>query len=69
MNEMLVDRIKEGLVGLRQLLAGKHLRPAELALTIMIVAAYPEKAAGVYSDEGKQARWEVANGEAETNGH
>jgi len=62
MDETLVDRVTEGLTGLRQLLAGKHLRPAELALTIVIVATNPERAGAILMEEGKQARWEVVNG-------
>ena len=62
MNEVQVEQIKEGLEGLRSLLAGKHLRPAELALTVYIVSVYPDKATEVFTDIGKQARWEVVDG-------
>ena len=58
MNEVLVDLTKEGLVGLRQLLAGKHLRPAQLALTIAIVAINADKAEAILLDTGRQARFE-----------
>ncbi len=65
MNEVLEDLITQGLTNLRQLLAGKHLRPAELALTIVIVASQPSRAEAVLLDSGAQARWEnVHNGEA-----
>ena len=62
MDEVLVDRALEGLVLLRQLLAGKHLRSPELALVMVIVVTVPERAQAVLADEGKQARWEVVNG-------
>ncbi len=64
MNEQLVELKLEGLAGLRQMLAGKHLRPAQLALTIVTLVAAPEEAEAVLLDVGKQARWEVAHGEA-----
>ena len=62
MNEELVDLTKAGLANLRQLLAGKHLRLAQLALTMVIVAQEPQAAWDVLVDEGAQSRWEVANG-------
>ncbi len=65
MNDMLEDMILQGLTGLRQMLAGKHQKPQELALTMVIVAAQPERAEAVLLDSGAQARWEVVhNGEA-----
>ncbi len=64
MNDFMTDLVKDGLVGLRQLLAGKHLRPADLALTIVAVqVAEPERILEILSDTGKQSRWEAANGE------
>ncbi len=62
MDETFVDRVQEGLIGLRELLAGKHLRPAQLALTIAIVAIHPERAEEILMETGKQARWENVNG-------
>ena len=62
MNEQLVELTKEGLTGLRQLLSGKHLRPAQLALTIVIVASQAEAAVEILLDESGQSRWEVAHG-------
>jgi len=64
MNDQLEDMINEGLGYLRQLLAGKHLRPAELALTMVIVSSQPERAEKILLDSPGQARWEVAHGEA-----
>jgi len=64
MNDDLVEMAKEGLTGLRQLLSGKHLRPAELALTIVVVGLRPDEAQQILLDVGKQSRWEQANGEA-----
>jgi len=64
MNEQLADVELQGLSNLRQLLAGKHLRPAELALTMIVVAANPELATKVLFDSGAQARWENAHAEA-----
>ena len=60
MNEVTVDMVKDGLAGLRSLLAGKHLRPAELALTIVIVAIRPSDAESILTNEAAQARWENA---------
>ncbi len=57
MNEVLADVILEGLVGLRKLLAGNHLRPAEMAVTLIALSAAPERAQALYLDGGKQSRW------------
>ncbi len=62
MDESLADVIKEGRASYRQLLAGKHLRPAQLALTVLVVALDTEWATNALLDEGKQSRWEMANG-------
>ncbi len=62
MNEVNVELIKEGRGHYRELLAGKHLRPAELALTMYILVADPQWAEEALLDEAKQARWETANG-------
>ena len=62
MNEGLVDLQKKGLEGLRQFAAGKYLRLAEFALTMVVVAAYPKEAAEVVLDDAKQSRWEVTHG-------
>ncbi len=64
MNEQLAEMLKQGQTNLRQLLAGKHLRPAELALTMIVVAADMQKATEILFDTGGQARWENVNGEA-----
>jgi len=62
MNEDLVEQMREGLNGLRNLLAGKHLRPAELALTIIFVSLSEESnLRDLLLDRVKQARWENAN--------
>lgn len=61
MNDVLSEMVEEGLTGLRQLLSGKHLRPAELALTILIVGLHPGEAERILMDSGSQARWEVAH--------
>ena len=62
MNQDLTDVIAEGRASYRQLLAGKHLRPAQLALTMLVVAIDTEWATEALLDEGKQSRWEMANG-------
>ena len=62
MNEQLVDIIKEGQANYRQLLAGKHLRPAQVASMVYVVAIDPAWAEKALLDEGKQSRWELANG-------
>jgi len=62
MNELQEELIKEGLAGLRQLQSGKHLRPQELAVTIVVVATNTEAAEEILLNTGRQARWEVANG-------
>ena len=59
MNDMMEHVILEGLANLRQLMAGKHLRPAELALTMVIVATQGERAEAILMDSASQARWEV----------
>ncbi len=64
MDPFLEELAAEGIQGLRQMLAGKHLKPVEMALTMAVVAAYPEMAANVIIDVGKQSRWEVAHGQA-----
>ena len=61
MNEVHVEQVEEGLEGLRSLLAGKHLKPPQLALTMFIVSVYPDRATEVLLDVGKQARWEVVH--------
>jgi len=62
MNEQLVEYKKQGLTNLRQLLAGKHLRPAELALTMVILSTETEAAQEILLDSHAQARWENVNG-------
>ncbi len=62
MDEFWEDTIKDGIANLRKLRAGTHLRPADLALTIVVVAAFPQDAKVVIEDSGKQARWETVNG-------
>ncbi len=64
MNDELVAMTKEGLRELRQLLAGKHLRPAELALTLVAVHWAPKEAEEILTDHGKRSRWENVDGEA-----
>jgi len=64
MNPLLDEQVHQGLSNLRQLLAGKHLRPAELALTMIVVQAAPAAAFDVLSDTAAQSRWEVAHGQA-----
>jgi len=44
MNEVMEEYIKDGLSGLAKLIGGTHLRPAELACTIVSVVAAPEAA-------------------------
>ena len=61
MNDVIEDMILQGLSNLRQLLSGHHLRPAELALMIVIVAVQPERAERILLDSGAQARWEVVH--------
>jgi len=58
MNELMEEYIKDGLAGLAQLLAGRHLQPKELASTIVAVNAAREAAA----DIAMQALEGVANG-------
>ncbi len=63
MNEVMEEFIKDGLAGLGQMLSGKHLRPAQLATTIVAVVAAPEAAADVVLGFGKQlALEEVLDG-------
>jgi len=62
MNEVMAEYIKDGLGGLAALMAGKHLRPAELASTIVSVVAAPEAAADIVLGYGKQLPLEDANG-------
>ncbi len=62
MNEELVELVRQGQALYRQLLGGKHLRPAELALMVYVVAIEPEWAGEAQLDHGKQSRWEQANG-------
>ena len=47
MNEIHEEFLKEGLAGLARLQRGSHLRPAELAQTIVAVVAAPEAAAEI----------------------
>ena len=47
MNELMEEYIQAGLAGLARLQEGKHLRPAEIAQTIVSVVAAPEAAAAV----------------------
>ncbi len=54
MNEVMEEFIKDGLAGLATLLKGKHLRPAELASTIVSVCAAPEAAADIVLCFGQQ---------------
>ena len=68
MNEVMEDYIKDGLGGLAKLLAGKHLRPTELASTIVSVCAAPDAAADIVLGFGKQLPLEEPNGTSETNG-
>ena len=62
MNEVMVEYIKDGLAGLAGLMGGKHLRPEELASTIVAVVAAPEEAQEVVLGFGKQLHLEVSNG-------
>jgi len=62
MNEIMEEFIKDGLGHLAQLMGGKHLRPAELASTIVAVVAAPEAAQDVVIGFGKQLQLEVTNG-------
>ena len=55
MNEIMEEFILEGLAGLRQLLAGKHLRPAQLASTMVAINAAPQAAADVVFQFGKES--------------
>jgi len=61
LNEVMTDMVKDGLVGLRKLLAGKHLRPAELALTLVAVHWAPAQAEEILTNTGAQARWETVD--------
>ena len=56
MNDVLIERHKEGLEGLRMLLLGKHLRPRQLALMVAAFVAEPERAMEMINEQ------EVANG-------
>jgi len=47
MNEVMEEYIINGLAGLRKLTRGQHLRPAELASTIVAVVAASEAAADI----------------------
>ncbi len=47
MHDLMEEYIKDGLAGLGQLLVGKHLRPAQLACTIVSIVAAPEAAQSV----------------------
>ena len=58
MNEVMAEYIKDGLAGLAQMMAGKHLRPAQLASTIVSVVAAPEAAADIVIGFGKQLTME-----------
>ncbi len=62
MNEIMEEFIKDGLGHLARLMAGKHLRPAELASTIVAVVAAPEAAQDVVLGFGVQLDLEVING-------
>ena len=62
MNEVLAEYITDGLKGLSQLQAGKHLRPTELASTIVAVVAAPEAAAEIVIQFGIQLALEESNG-------
>ena len=61
MNEVMEEYIKDGLAGLAQLMAGKHLRPAQLASTIVSIVAAPEAAQDIVLGFGKQLPLEEAN--------
>ena len=63
MNEVMEDFIKDGLGGLARLLGGKHLRPAELASTIVSVVAAPEAAQDIVLGFGRQLPMEERSGE------
>jgi len=63
MNEIMVEYIREGLAGLARLMGGKHLRPAQLASTIVAVVAAPDAAEDIVIGFGKQLTMEVSNGE------
>ncbi len=54
MNEVMEEYVKDGLAGLAKLLDGKHLRPAELASTIVSVVAAPEAAQDIVLGYGFQ---------------
>ncbi len=62
MNEIMEEYIKDGLGGLARLMGGKHLRPAEMASTIVAVVAAPEAAQEVVLGFGKQLEMEVPSG-------
>ncbi len=63
MNEIMAEYILDGLAGLQKLMAGKHLRPAQLASTIVSVVATPEAAADIVLGYGQKVIWEAPNGE------
>ena len=62
MNELMEEYIKDGLAGLRQLTRGQHLRPAQLAQTIVSVVAAPEAAADIVLQAEFSEPLEVTNG-------
>jgi len=58
----MVEYTRDGLAGLAKLMGGKHLRPAELASTIVAVVAAPDEAANVVLGFGSQLRLEDEDG-------
>jgi len=62
LNEIMEEYILEGLAGLARLQDGKHLRPAQLAQTIVAIVAAPEAAQDVVLQPRQLALEEVPDG-------